>query len=223
MRLRLLKHALAAALAFCASGAAREAGAHPHVWVTVETEILFDQHKAITGFKHKWTFDDMYSSFAIMGLDKNDDGTYDREELAELAEVNISSLKEFDYFTFPKVAGKVLGREPPKDYWLEYNDGKLTLYLTIPLKSPLPQAEVKGFSFHVYDPTYYVDFGFAKETPVRLGAAPPGCAAVVRDPDPNVGQSKVTTLGETNFDNLTAANSDAEQYAKSVIIACPAS
>ena len=216
-----MRHALAACFAVLALGMAREADAHPHVWVTVETEIVYDQGKAITGFKYKWTFDEMYSSFAIMDLDKNNDGKYDREELAELAEINVAALKEFDYFTFPKLAGKVLDREPPKDYWLEYKDEKLTLYLTIPLKTPLPQAEVKNFSFHVYDPTYYVDFAFAAENPVRLSAAPPGCAPLVKDPDPNVGPSKVTTLGEASYNNLTTANSDAEQYAKSVIITCP--
>jgi ABC-type uncharacterized transport system substrate-binding protein len=223
MRFQRLTQALCAALAFWAAGAPETASAHPHVWVTVESEIVYDQQKAITGFKHKWTFDEFYSSFAIMGLDKNNDGKYDREELKELAEVNISSLKEFDYFTFPKLSGKILDREPPKDYWLEYNDGKLTLYMTIPLKTPLPAASVKNFVFRVYDPTYYVDFAFAAENPVRLSAAPPGCVPVVKNPDPNVGQSKVTTLGEANFNNLTVANSDAEQYAKSVSINCPAS
>jgi hypothetical protein len=31
----------------------------------------------------------------------------------------------------------------------------------------------------------------------------------------------VTTLGELNYNNLTAANTDADQYAKSVTISCP--
>ena len=57
--------------------------AHPHVWVTVETEVVFDEHKAITGFRHKWTFDEAYSAFAVEGRDINKDGKYDREELRE--------------------------------------------------------------------------------------------------------------------------------------------
>ena len=50
---------------------------------------------------HKWMFDEFYTAMAIEGLDKNKDGVYDREELAELAKVNIEGLKDFAYFTFP--------------------------------------------------------------------------------------------------------------------------
>jgi ABC-type uncharacterized transport system substrate-binding protein len=216
---RLRRGVVAAALACCAAALASEALAHPHVWVTVETEIVYNDQKEITGFKHKWTFDEAYSSFATMGLDANNDGKLDRQELAELTEVNVSALKEFDYFTFPKVAGKVLDREPPKDYWLEYTDNKLVLYLTLPLKQPLPAAQVKDLVFQVYDPTYYVDFTFAEKDPVKLANAPAGCKPVVKDPHPQ-GPSKVTTLGELNYNNLTAANTDADQYAKSVSISC---
>ena len=40
---------------------------------------------------------------AIEGLDKNGDGKYDRQELSELAQVNIDGLKEFNYFTVAKL------------------------------------------------------------------------------------------------------------------------
>ena len=211
---------LCASLALATFGAAKNAQAHPHVWVTVETEVVYDGQKAITGLRHQWTFDEAYSSFAILGLDKNNDGEYDREELKELAEVNISSLKEFDYFTFPKLGDKLLDREPPKDYWLEYHDGKLTLFLTLPLTSPVPAAETKSFTFAVYDPTFYVDFALANENPVRLSAAPAGCVPVVTNPEPP--KRGVSTLGEAFFSDAEATSSIAEQYAKSVSIACPA-
>jgi ABC-type uncharacterized transport system substrate-binding protein len=221
MRFHHAALALCAVLALWAVGAPGKALAHPHVWVTVETEIVYDDQKAITGFKYKWTFDEYYSNFAVMGLDTNNDGKYDREELKDLTEVNISSLKEFDYFTFPKLAGKILDREPPKDYRLEYDDGHLVLYLTIPLKTPLPAADVKNFTFYAYDPTYYVDFAFAEKDPVRLSGAPAGCVPVIKNPTPQ-GPSKITTLAESNLNTLNAATSDAENFAKSVSIDCPA-
>lgn len=211
-------------LIICGLCAPMSALAHPHVWVTVETEVLYDQQKAITGFRHKWAFDEAYSSFAILGLDKNNDGNYDREELNELAEVNISSLKEFDFFTFPKLAGKLLGRQDPKDYWLEYADGILTLFLTLPLTHPVPVEKTKDFTFAVYDPTFYVDFALAKDNPVRLASAPSGCAPVIKEPNPQAAaQSGVSTLGETFFNKLDSSSTIAEQYAKLVSISCPAS
>ncbi len=218
---RLQRWLCAAVLAVTLCGA-QQAAAHPHVWVTVETEVVFDAQKAVTGFRHKWTFDEFYSAFAVQGLDANNDGKYDAGELKELTEINVQSLKEFDYFTFPKLAGKLLDRLPPKDYRLEYNDTKLTLYLTIPLKEPLPADKTRDLTLGIYDPTFYVDFALAEKDPVRLAGAPSGCAPSIREPDPKAGQADIAARSEADFNQLTPDNQDAEQFAKSISIACPA-
>lgn len=204
-------------------GAMSNAAAHPHVWVTVNTEILYDEGNAISGFRHKWTFDEYYSSFAVQGLDTNGDGKYDQQELAELTEVNITSLKEFGYFTYPKLAGKVLERSEPKDYRLEFDGTQLTLFLTLPLAEGVKAAEVKDLTFGIFDPTFYVDFALAKESPVKLAGAPEGCKPVITDPDPSAAEVSVTGLGEAFFNNLDVNNSEAELYAKKISISCPAS
>lgn len=98
------------------------ASAHPHVWVRVETTVLYS-NGTITGFRHKWTFDEFYTAMAIQGLDTNKDGIYSREELAELAQVNIDGLKEFAFFTHPRLGEQALALEMPKDYWLEHGTG----------------------------------------------------------------------------------------------------
>src|ERR1041384_7993165 len=74
--------------------------AHPHVWVTMKSEIVYAPDGTITGVRHAWAFDDMFSAFATQGLDAKKKGEFTREELAPLAEVNVSSLKEYDYFTY---------------------------------------------------------------------------------------------------------------------------
>lgn len=214
---------ICAALVLACHGGFSAAVAHPHVWVTVETEILYGSDKSLQGFRHKWTFDEFYSSFAVQGLDKNGDGTYDREELSELAEVNITSLNEFEYFTFPKLAGKVLERLEPKDYWLEYNGTQLTLHLTLPLAKTVASDQVKDLALGIYDPTFYVDFSLAAENPVRLAGAPSGCKPVVADPDPQDAQLNISNLGEAFFDNFDASSTEAEKYAKKISISCSAS
>ncbi len=55
---------------------------------------------AITGIRHAWAFDDMFSTFATQGIESKTKGEFTREELAPLAEVNVTSLKEYDYFTY---------------------------------------------------------------------------------------------------------------------------
>ncbi len=76
------------------------AAAHPHVWATVRSEIVFGPDHRITGIRHHWTFDEFYTAMAVQGLDANGDGVFSKEELQPLAQVNVESLKEFDYFTF---------------------------------------------------------------------------------------------------------------------------
>jgi len=167
------------------------AAAHPHVWVTMEASLLYE-NGAFVGIRHKWTFDEYYTASAIEGLDKNKDGIYDREELAELAKVNIDALKDFDYFTFPTLSGQALKLGEPRDYWLEHKDGALSLLFTVPFATPvLPDA--KGFAFAVYDPSFFIAFDFAKgDSPLRLGeGAPKTCKLKMETAD----QRETAALG----------------------------
>jgi ABC-type uncharacterized transport system substrate-binding protein len=102
-------------------GISQRAQAHPHIWVSVETTLQFDKG-TVTGIRHRWLFDEYYSTMAIQGLDTNNDGIYDRKELAELAQINMDGLKEMGYFTNVKLGEQALTVDAPKDYWLEYVD-----------------------------------------------------------------------------------------------------
>src|ERR1051325_4838150 len=102
--------------------AAGPASAHPHVWVTVKSEIVYAPDGSITGVRHAWTFDDMFSIFATQGLESKKKGQFTREELAPLAKVNVESLKEYDFFTYAKADGKsVEFKEPAAGYYLVFD------------------------------------------------------------------------------------------------------
>ncbi|MEO1206779.1 MAG: DUF1007 family protein [Pseudomonadota bacterium] len=168
---------------------ATPATAHPHVWVNVQTTVAYDVGK-LKGITHRWTFDDMYTAMAIQGLDKNGDGKYDREELKELAQVNIDGLKEFDYFTYAKLGDQDLNLDQPIDYWLEHTGGILSLHFTLPLAEPV-LAEAEGFNYQVYDPSYFIAFDLAEKDPVKLGAgAPEGCTADISVPQSDMQQAQ---------------------------------
>jgi ABC-type uncharacterized transport system substrate-binding protein len=207
-----------AALALLAFGAS----AHPHVWVSVTATVLYEKG-AIAGVEQAWTFDEFYTAQAIEGLDKNHDGKYDREELSELAKVNMEGLKEFDYFTYAKLGGAERKFKPPVNYWLEHTDkGILTLHFTLPLEQPIA-ANAGEFSFSVFDPSYFIAFDLAEGTPVKLGAgAPPGCAAVVHEPadDESSDQQKLNqafsgVLGQNGTVSFGLSKSVAVHCAKS--------
>lgn len=203
---------------FAAAGVISPALAHPHVWVTMHTELVYAPDGSITGVRHKWTFDDMFSAFATQGLESKEKGKFTREELAPLSKVNIDSLKEYDYFTYVTVDGKKtpLG-EPLPDYWLEYKDSVLTLNFTLPFKTPVKSKLLK---IEIYDPTIFVDFEFAKDSPVQTVGAPTACKMdVVLPKDITPAQSQ--KLGEDFFNQLSASSNWGAQFANRILVNCP--
>src|SRR6266852_9741129 len=128
---------------------AGEAVAHPHVWVTMKSELVYAPDGSVTGVRHAWTFDDMFSTFATQGLETKQKGVFTREDLKPLAEVNINSLKEYDYFTHARANGKKTSFSEPVDYWLEFIAGVLILHVTLPLKSPV---KAQALNLEIYDP-----------------------------------------------------------------------
>jgi ABC-type uncharacterized transport system substrate-binding protein len=170
--------ALAMALATLPCLGAAPAAAHPHVWISVRTMLLYAPG-GFTGLVQSWTFDQAYTSMAIEGLDKNKDGRYDREELAELAKVNIEGLKDFAYFTTARVQGQEIKFREPSDYWLEHKDGALSLHFNLPFTEPVA-VEAKGLAYTVQDPTFFIAFDLAKTDPARLApGAPAACKLIV--------------------------------------------
>jgi ABC-type uncharacterized transport system substrate-binding protein len=207
------------ALAGVLAAVSRPASAHPHVWVTVETTVLYEGGK-VTGLRHKWTFDDMYTAMAIEGLDANKDGDYSREELAELAKVNIDGLKEFEYFTHVKLGDKDVKAKEPIDYYLEYKDKLLSLYFTLPLEEPV-LADAQGLNFSVYDESFFIAFDFVKSDPIKLSAAPHGCSATVGVPENEL--KDLQALNQAFGGQATAGDANAGQgtgYSQTVTLGC---
>lgn len=197
----------------------RPVWAHPHVWVTMTSEIAYDPNGQVEGVRHAWSFDEAYSAFAVQGLDTNQDGTTSREELQELAKINTESLIEFNYFTVVKADGKMQEFAAPKDYWLEFDGKNLTLHFTLPLATAIKPA--RTLWVEMYDPTYFVSFSFnEKPDPVMLAGAPAGCSLTVTRPKPPETAS-LQAMGETFFDTLSAGSDFGAQFASRVLVACP--
>ncbi len=194
------------------------AEAHPHVFVTMKADIMFDPEGRISAVRHSWTFDDMYSAFATEGLDQ-DGKLPTREQLAPLAKTNVESLAEFGYFTVGKASGKALEFAPPVDYFLEESKDKLvTLTFTLPLKTPARVG--KAFSLQVYDPSYFVAFEVADSNPIRLEGAPKGCSSSIIKPAP-LEAPETQKLSESFFTGLSPGANFGIKLANRILIACP--
>lgn len=160
------------------------AEAHPHVWVDTRAEVVFDRQQRVSAVRHAWTFDDAFSVYVIQGLDENQDGIYSREELSSLAQINVESLAEFEFFTFMGVEEAEVDFDAPIDYWLDYNaqTSRLTLNFTLPLNQP---ALVIGeLILEIYDPEAFVAFSVNEDDSIQLASgAPSNCSVDVKPAD----------------------------------------
>jgi ABC-type uncharacterized transport system substrate-binding protein len=214
---RLTWNLLSVALACLWTGTA---SAHPHVWVTMTGELIYAADGSVTGVRHAWTFDDAFSVYALQGLPSKKRGVFTREELAPLAKVNVTSLKEYDYFTFAKADGKKAPfNDPGNGYYLEYDPKRtvLTLHFTLPFKTPV---KARQLNVDIYDPSAFIDFEFAEKSPMALVGASAGCQlSVSRPSDANVSiQSQ--KLSETFFSSMDVS-AFARQFANKVSVKCP--
>jgi ABC-type uncharacterized transport system substrate-binding protein len=207
-----------AALGLAFGLAAGPANAHPHVWVTVKSQIAFTPDGKLSAVVHDWVFDEMYSSFATQGLAKPGERVM-REQFAPLARENAGSLAEIGYFTTLKVGGKSVDFGSVTDYWMEERpDHLVEFHVTLPLKTPTPLT--KFVTLRVADPEYFIDFEFDDKDPVTLISPPRGCSASVAKPKA-LEESDKKKLNESFFTNLSPGANFGFKMASSAIIACP--
>ena len=203
--------------AFVTLAVAVPAWAHPHVWVTMRTELVYAPDGKITGIRHAWSFDDMFSTFATQGLESKQKGKFTREELAPLAKVNVESLKEFDYFTYATADGKKSElAEPAPGYWLDYANEVLTLNFTLPFKKPVSVKELK---VEIYDPTYFVDFQLEEKDPVALSGAPANCSFTLGKPQ-EMTKELALKLNEIPADGKIPENTYGSVFANKIFVKC---
>lgn len=191
------------------------AQAHPHVWITASSELLYAPDGSITGVRHAWAFDDMFSVYALQGVEAKVKGSYTRDELKDLAQTNVESLKEYAYFTFARADGKKERFQEPVDYFLDYKDEVLTLHFTLPLKTPVKSRQLV---LEVFDRSFFIDFQMAEKDPIKLVGAPSGCQMKLERP--NDGTASAQKLNEQTF--LNGENSNyGMMFANKITVDCP--
>ena len=210
--------------------AAGGASAHPHVFVEARTKLVVNDDGLATAVDQIFRFDDAYTAFAIQGFDTNRDGIFSREELAELAKVNVESMEEFGFFTFGDNTRVELDFTMPEVYWLEVVEVPLTEYwamkqediaaikedaertgrpmmttvklLELHFLLPLkePTDLANTITLDVYDPTYYVDFRFAADPDATGLINAPASCTVTRKEPPPLDPAVALALAQVGAD-----------------------
>jgi ABC-type uncharacterized transport system substrate-binding protein len=203
------------ALLLTLSASISPAAAHPHVWITAKSQLIYAPDGTVSGVRHAWTFDDMFSTYALQGLEQKTKGAYSRDELAPLAQTNVESLKEFGFFTFARADGTRQRFLEPVDYFLEYRDSLLTLHFTLPAKTPF---KAKQLVLEVFDKAFFIDFKYVEKDPVTLVGPPAGCN--IQFQRPNDGSAAAQKLGEQNFLGGEGGNFGM-MFANKITVDCP--
>jgi ABC-type uncharacterized transport system substrate-binding protein len=174
---RLGKFAAAAlalgAVAFPLDGA-RQAEAHPHVWILAQAELLHDGGR-VTALRLDWSFDEFFSAILFEDFDWNGDGAFTPDEVEAMRDGAFAGLSEIGWFTDLRADGRPLFLSDAADFDVAVNpDGASVTYsLTLELETPIdPTAQTLSLS--IYDPEYYVSLEFDEVAqPIRIagGAA----------------------------------------------------
>ena len=212
---RLIQCFFVVAVLAITAGAAQ---AHPHVWIVAKSELIYAPDGTITGVRHAWTFDDMFSTYALQGIETKTKGVYTRDELKALAQTNVESLKEYAFFTFARVGAAGSQKKEkfnePIDYYLEYKDSALTLHFTLPFKTPM---KTPALALEVFDPSYFIDFQLNEKDPVTLVGAPANCKLTVQRPTD--GSAQAQKMNEDTFLNGDNSNYGA-MFANKITVDC---
>ncbi|MEQ4617759.1 MAG: DUF1007 family protein [Corticimicrobacter sp.] len=152
------------------------AQAHPHMWINATVDFRFDEQGRLAALEEHWDFDEMFSSYALMGVTKQKGGGYADKTLQEMVGPWMEALGDpiSHYFTRVSLMDRELPTVAPTEYsgrWVA-DSSQLGLTFTLPLVQPLALAPGQTLEVSIQDPTFFVAYDFTGENPVT-GAPPP--------------------------------------------------
>ncbi|MEO1250067.1 MAG: DUF1007 family protein, partial [Pseudomonadota bacterium] len=102
MRVVQRKSALIALASVCLCAVAfspERVSSHPHAWIDIKVDVLFDEDGQAIGLREHWLFDEFYTAFALEGLGVAGRTEPSQELLDEIVRLNVTNLADFNYFT----------------------------------------------------------------------------------------------------------------------------
>jgi ABC-type uncharacterized transport system substrate-binding protein len=138
--------------------------AHPHVFIDVDLELDVSDGGDLRAISYDWTFDDMYSAFAMQGLPRAN-GAPTQAALAKVADAIIEKLDNVDYFTKAAAVGHELQATGAQQARATFDDGRLRLAFTVTLRAIGGAAD--KVNVQVFDPQSVVAVSVKDSVRVR--------------------------------------------------------
>lgn len=138
---------------------------HPHIFVENNLVLRVEESK-ITGIRHVWHFDEMFSSMIIKDFT---DGDYSlsKQDVRGIREGAFRNLENHDYFTHITVNGEQV-QAATVDSFSARLEGRNIIY-DFTLKTDIPVGpEGIELTVGVYDTSYYTDVQFSESEPLQV-------------------------------------------------------
>lgn len=159
--------------------------AHPHSFIKIKTRIEGNETQ-ITGFNMVWTFDAMTTAYMYDGEDLSPKAK--ETSLKNLALSVIDNMKNTHYFTYFYHNHEPIRYKVVKTAEMEDKSGEAILSFDIRLSKPLPVSK-DTLELMIFDPSYYVDLYWDKNTDVSLSAElAKSCHYKIVEPHPTTEQ-----------------------------------
>lgn len=159
-------------------GATVSATAHPHAWIDISVEVLFDASGRVSALRENWLFDEFYTAETVQ--------KGERAKMDALTARILRNLKEYGYFTRVEANGRPVALKVPVESSARMDGIRLRMSFTAPLAEPVGAAAMP-LTYAVFDPTYFIEM-LHEEVPdaIRLVNAPAQCRfrMLPADPDP---------------------------------------
>ena len=187
------------------------AAAHPHAWIDVSVEVLFDPSGRVTGLRESWLFDEFYTAETAQ--------KGEQQKMDSVIARILHNLKDWGYFTRVRLGGRDIAIAVPTEKSARMEGHRLQMTFVAPLVEAV-SPRGGALTYSVFDPTYFIEMLHAeKKDAVRLVGAPPGCRFDLRPakPDPKaVAAAAALDRTQSGGDGLGA------QFAEKVEIRCDA-
>lgn len=182
LRRYLNRAVVAVAGALAASSAAM---AHPHAWIDVKVDVVFDGQGRVAALKQTWLFDVFYSEFAMQNPGVERGEASDAARLAALLDENIGLIAPYEWFTRVEVKKAAVAFSPPTEKSMRLVDGRIEMAFVLTLATPAAIAG-SALDYLIFDPSYYIEMLHADNSAsIRLVDAPDGCTHRIAQPRPS--------------------------------------
>lgn len=189
--------------------------AHPHVWVDIKVSPSFDDSGNLVAFDQRWRFDTFYSVVLMEEIEQGGD-----EGKARLLDDIVRNLAQHEFYTRIRVNGERRSLADVEDFDLETDTRTAEFLFTLPLAEPVTARQLRqhGFSYQIYEPTYYMEMLHAESEGIQLSQSAERCHYTIEPPEPTMEQLQRAV--EVDDDGVAEDPTLGQHFAETVFIQC---